>query len=215
MPAAPRRETPPFALYVISDRRLVTSLPEVFGDIAAAAPPGAVAFQLREKDLPARELAALARAVISRTRAYGARVLVNDRLDVARAVGADGVHLAATSMPPEEARGSIGLIGLSCHSPAELYAAADFAVLGPIYETPSKAAYGAPLGEGAVERARGAPLPLYAIGGVDEARTPGLVAKGAAGVAVISAVLSAKDPARAALALIEAVERGRGMGNRE
>src|SRR5262249_11229792 len=143
------------------------------------------------------------------TRRYGAALLVNDRIDVALACQADGVHLPGNSFALRDARALLGaqrLIGVSTHSPAEVASAAaasaDFAVFGPIYDTPSKRAYGAPLGLTALAAARAAAsLPLLAIGGIDADRVDAVRRAGADGVAVIRAVLAAEDPEVAAAAL--------------
>jgi thiamine-phosphate pyrophosphorylase len=167
---------------------------------------GLPAVQLREKDLPGRPLLAVAerlRAVTART---GALLFVNDRVDVAIACGADGVHLGGTSMPVDAARRLLGeraLIGVSTHAPGEAATGADFAFFGPVWETPSKSgAQGASQLAVAVRAAR---IPLLAIGGITPARVADVRAAGAAGVAVIRAILAAADPGAATRALIEAV----------
>ena len=121
-------------------------------------PPGDVAVQLREKDLPGRALVELARALRELTAAAGVAFYVNDRIDIALAVGADGVHLGGASLSPAEARAiAPGLaIGVSAHRIADLRATApaSFAVFGPIRDTPSKRAYGAPLGTEQIAKSR-------------------------------------------------------------
>jgi thiamine-phosphate pyrophosphorylase len=131
---------------------------------------------------------------------------VNDRVDVALAVGADGVQLGGGSMPVAAARALIGpgpLVGVSTHATLEVDAAAragaDFAVFGPVYPTPGKTAVG--LGPLAAATGR---LPVLAIGGVTAAGVPAVRAAGAAGVAVIRAILAAADPAAATRALLAA-----------
>lgn len=174
---------------------------------------GVRAIQLREKDLATRDLYHLAEKLLAMTRAAGAALLINDRVDVAMALSADGVHLTRRSLPPREARDLLGagkLVGISCHSLAEIREAedggVDFAVLGPIFETPSKAAFGPPLTAAALRQARGStPLPILAIGGIQAARIPEVTAAGADGVAVISAVMAAPDPGAAAAELLAAV----------
>jgi thiamine-phosphate pyrophosphorylase len=178
---------------------------------------GVRAVQLREKDLSTLELYRLAERLLARTRAAGAALLINDRVDVALALDADGVHLTRRSLPPAEARALLGpsrLLGISCHSLADLLEAVaggvDFVVLGPIFETPSKRPYGPPLGSQTLREARAlTSLPLVAIGGITPAQAPGVVAAGADGVAVISAVMAAPDPAAAAQELLAAVAAAR------
>jgi thiamine-phosphate pyrophosphorylase len=195
-------------LYFVTDRKQTAGRPLV--DIVHAALDGGVrAVQLREKDLEAGELYHLAMQVRRVTERYEARLLINDRLDVALAVGADGVHLGQTSFPVVTARrmlGSSKLIGVSTHSPAEITAAvgADFVVFGPVYFTPSKAAYGEPQG---LDRLREAvtqsPVPVFAIGGINVERLPDVLTTGAYGVAMISAISAAADPVQATRNLLQ------------
>lgn len=206
-----------FRLYVVTDRRAAgRPLAAVLGAALARAArrETRVAVQLREKDLEGRALLALAREVRDVTRAHGARLLVNDRLDVALAAEADGVHLPAGGLPPDAARrllAAVGLVGVSAHSAAEVAAArvrgADFALLGPIYDTPSKRAYGPPLGlTPLASAAAAAGMPVLAVGGVTAERVGELIAAGAQGVAVIGAVMGAPDPAAAMDRLLDAIE---------
>jgi thiamine-phosphate pyrophosphorylase len=159
--------------------------------------------QLREKALDGRELVALARDLRKVTSPTGARLTVNDRVDVAIAAGLDGVHCPESGFPAETARrllGSDALIGVSCHSLVRLRneTAAGLAFFGPVYETPSKIAYGPPLGISALREAcRSAPLPVFAIGGITPQRAVECIDAGASGVAAISAVLRSSDIAAA------------------
>ena len=150
--------------------------------------------QLREKDLTGRALYELARAAAGLARGSATRVLVNDRADVARAAGCDGVHLTTRSLDASAVRRAFGedfLIGVSAHSTAEARAAealgADFAVFGPVFDTPSKRAYGAPVGlESLRDVALSLPaFPVVALGGVDESNAAEAMRVGAAGVAGI------------------------------
>jgi thiamine-phosphate pyrophosphorylase len=198
-----------FDLYVITDRQLTDgrSLRLV---VEAALQGGARAFQLREKDLPPRELYPLALEMRQLTQTYGARLLINDRVDVALAVDADGVHLTTTSLPANIARRVLGperLIGVSTHTLAEAQAAAeegaDFLVFGPVFFTPSKAPYGQPVGLDALRAARAAVnIPILAIGGIKKANLDQVLAAGADGIAVISAIISADDPTAASQELL-------------
>jgi len=177
--------------------------------IEAALAGGVDAVQLREKDLDTRALLRLAQKLRPLTQRHGAALLVNDRIDVALAVGADGVHLPTDSFDPRDARALLGphaLIGVSTHSCADAVSAAqrgaDYVVFGPIYDTPSKQRYGAALGLealGAVTTA--VQIPVLAIGGIDESRVAAILQQGAAGVAVISALLRAADPGTTAATL--------------
>ena len=136
---------------------------------------------------------------------------MNDRADVALALGLDGVHLARTSIDPADARALLGpkaLIGVSCHSKAEVQAAlgaADYGLLGPIFETPSKREYGPPLGPDALDDVAKLGLPLYAIGGVTPERVGDV--RQAHGIAAIGAALGAVGPGAATAALWQAWQR--------
>jgi thiamine-phosphate pyrophosphorylase len=169
--------------------------------------------QLREKDLPGRALLRLAERLRAATARRGARLFVNERVDVAVAVEADGVHLGGGALPVDVARRLLpagALVGVSTHAPEEVAAAAaagaHFAVFGPVYATPAKAAFGPPQGESRLRAAvSAARLPVLAIGGVTPAAVPALRAAGAAGVAVVRAVLAAPDPAAATRTLLAAL----------
>ena len=150
--------------------------------------------QLREKGLTGRALFELASAAAHVARGSGTGVLVNDRADIARASGCDGVHLTTNSLEASVVRRAFGeefLIGVSAHTFEEARAArdggADFAVFGPVFDTPSKRAYGAPLGLEALREAAQAvaPFPLLALGGITRANIPQAIAAGARGVAAI------------------------------
>ncbi len=211
-PKSEIRNPKSWGVYLVTDRHQ-TGGRDLLEVVRQALRAGVRAVQLREKDLPTRDLYHLAEKLLVLTRAAGAALLLNDRVDVAMALGADGVHLTRRSLPPKETRdlvGPIKLIGISCHSLADVREAvdggADFVVLGPIFETPSKAAFGPPLTTRALRQARAAaPLPVLAIGGINQARIPDVMANGADGVAVVSAVMGAPDPGAAASELLAAV----------
>lgn len=197
----------PARLYLITDRAAAAprSLPEVVAAALASLPPGAAWVQLREKQLSGRALVALARELADVVHARGGRLLINDRVDVALAAGADGVHLPENGFDVATVRALAPrlLVGVSLHGGAPRDGA-DFAVLGPIWATPSKARYGEPLGLAALA-AIAAPYPVLALGGVDSPdRARAARAAGAHGVACIRAVMAAADPGAAARALYEA-----------
>lgn len=184
-------------------------------DVARAAlRGGAPALQLRGKDQPAREQAALARALLAETRAAGALLFVNDRLDVALAAGADGVHLGQDDLPLEAARRIVSpgfLIGISTETAALARAAerggADYVGVGPVYATGSKADAGEAVGCARIaEVAAAASIPVVGIGGIGADNAAEVVRAGAAGVAVISAVMQAADPERAVRDLLRAAD---------
>jgi len=189
--------------YLITDRRLTGGAEALVGAVRsslAALPEGGALVQLREKDLSGRELVALGRALFEVTTARRCPLLINDRVDVALAIGADGVHLPEAGLPIADARALLGpraIIGASTHTidaaRAAATAGADLVVFGPIWPTPSKP--GAP-GVGldallaAVAAAR--PTPLYALGGIDSPdRIAAARAAGAHGTAGIRRYLAA------------------------
>ena len=193
-----------FRLYVVTDRHEATGrdLEEI---VAAAAQGGAGAIQLREKDLSARDLYALGVRLQAALAPYGVPLLINDRLDVALALDAAGVHLAGHSLPTAVARRVLGagkLLGVSTHSVEEARCAAedgaDFIVFGPVFATPSKVVYGPPQGlQHLTTVVRAVSIPVIAIGGIDHTNLPQVVHAGAYGVAMIRAVLAAPDPYKA------------------
>jgi thiamine-phosphate pyrophosphorylase len=167
--------------------------------------------QLREKNLSARVLCELAARAARLARGSATRVLVNDRADVARAAGCDGVQLTTRSLEPAVVRRAFGadfIIGVSAHTLSEARAArdggADFALLGPVFDTPSKRAYGPPLGLEALREAARAlsPFALVALGGVTLENARACLDAGARGVAAIRLFADAPDLA----AVVRAVE---------
>ncbi len=196
-------------LYLITDRHATRGRPLAVVVAAAlhGAPPGdraKIAVQLREKDLSGRQSLELALELRVVTRHFGAQLFVNDRVDVALASGADGVHLGAGSLCVQDVRQIAPSlrIGVSTHSRADIEMAAaggaSFAVFGPVFETPSKRALGRPQGleslASAAQTADGLGLPLVALGGVVPQNGAACLAAGAVGLACIRAVLSDPDP---------------------
>lgn len=202
---------------LITDRRLMGGEAGFAAAIAralAGVAPGAAWLQVREKDLGGRALAALVRAALAVAHPRGIPVLVNDRLDVALATGADGVHLPEDGLDLDAVRALAAplLVGCSRHSVdsalAAAHAGADLVQLGPILATPSKLAFGPPLGLPALSAARaglaaaGLATRLVAVGGIDSpARARDARDVGAHAIGVIRAIWTAADPAAAAHAL--------------
>lgn len=188
-------------LYVVTDRQQTAGRP-LEAVVAAAARGGAGMIQLREKDLTARELYDLGARLQSLLMPHGIPLLINDRLDVAQALDAAGVHLAGHSLSPAQARRQLGpdkLLGVSTHSLEEARQAmregVDFIVFGPVYDTPSKRQYGSPQGlQRLAEVVAHVTCPVIAIGGIDTDNLPQVLQTGAHGVAMIRAVLAAPDP---------------------
>jgi thiamine-phosphate pyrophosphorylase len=180
--------------------------------IEAAAAAGVDWIQIREKDLSGRDCAVLTREALQRTAksqassVARARIVVNDRLDVALAESADGVHFGEKSLPVAEAkrlvvdRGARNnfVIGVSCHSLDAARSAArdgaDYLFFGPVFATPSKAAFGAPQGlEGLATVCREVSIPVLAIGGIALENASACLAAGASGIAAIRLFQDAQD----------------------
>jgi thiamine-phosphate pyrophosphorylase len=208
-----------FKLYLITDRRLAGerglagTIEIVLQAAAEFAPQPPIAVQLREKDLDARPLLELARELREICRRYHVPMLINGRIDVALAAGADGVHLPSDGISSDDARKLLGpskLIGVSTHDANEIAHAAvqgaDFAVFGPVFAPISKDAYAAPCGpQGLASVCAAASIPVFALGGISAARLAELRNSGAAGAAAIGAVIGADDPAKAVRELLEAL----------
>jgi thiamine-phosphate pyrophosphorylase len=184
-------------LCLITDRKAlgtgtaaIDALVELARDASAA---GIDWIQLREKDLPARSLHALAVRLVDAVAKGAARIVVNDRFDVALAAGAAGVHLTTQSLAADVVRAATGarlVIGASTHSEAEARAAAgsgaDYVVCGPVFATPSKSGFGLPLGAAEVARIAGViSTPLLALGGIDAASASEAMRSPVAGLAAI------------------------------
>ena len=189
-------------LIVITDTGLAAprSVVEV---VAAALAGGAKAVQLRNKGESARELMAVGTELRARTRQAGALLFVNDRMDVALALGADGVHLGPADLPVAAVRRHAPpgfLVGRSADDPLVARTAvadgADYIGCGTVYATTTKADAGDVIGlEGLRAVVEAVAVPVVGIGGITAARAPEVVGTGAAGVAVVGAVMAAADPA--------------------
>jgi thiamine-phosphate pyrophosphorylase len=205
-------QVPRPALMLITDETLP---PRRVRDVVdAACQAGCVLVQLRNRLVSARVFHELAVELRRITSAHRSRLLINDRIDVALAVAADGAHLPESGMPTGSARSLLGatrILGRSAHSPETVAAmkdcSLDYVQFGPVYETESKRAFGPAQGlvrlREAVLAADG--LPVVAVGGIDTERALGVLAAGASGIAVIGAVMRSAEPAVATSALLGAL----------
>lgn len=213
----------PLLCYVTDRRSLPGATPEastvaLLKKISQSAAAGVDWVQIREKDLSAKELASLTREALritteSSSSARTIRVIVNDRLDIAVAERASGVHLGENSLPaaeakrliqPAQTKGLLGeafLIGVSCHSvdsaKAAEVAGADYIFFGPVFATPSKSTFGEPQGLARLrEVCRTVAIPVLAIGGITLDNTASCIEAGAAGIAAIRLFQDSSDPVR-------------------
>jgi thiamine-phosphate pyrophosphorylase len=194
-----------YSLYLVTDTELARgrSLRQI---VAAAIYGGVTMVQYREKNASTRRMIEEALELCQLCCSYNVPFIVNDRLDVALAVGADGVHVGQDDMPAAVARKLIGpgkILGVSVENVAQAQAAladgADYVGASPIFATPTKTDAPPPMGiEGLQELARGCTLPIVAIGGLNAANAAAVLRAGAAGLAVVSAIVSAEDVERAA-----------------
>jgi thiamine-phosphate pyrophosphorylase len=200
---------PSFDLYLVTDRTQTRGR-DLLWVLEQALAGGVKAIQLREKDLGGKELFHLAEKTRNLCERYDAKLFINDRVDVALGVDAAGVQLGKASLPIEIARSLLGphkLIGASIHSLMEGQQAertgADFVLFGPVYFTPSKAAFGAPQGLASLAKiVEMLSLPVYAIGGVTPDNTTSVQRVGARGVALIAAIRGAEKPQDAAQTMV-------------
>jgi thiamine-phosphate pyrophosphorylase len=197
-------------LMVITDRELARprNVIDIVDEVLQA---GAPAIQLRDKSATAADLLALARSILPLARAHGALLIVNDRLDVALAAGADGVHLGPDDLPVSAARRIAPpgfVIGYSTDDPERARAAerdgASYIGCGAVFGTSTKAEAAAEqIGPGGLDRvARAVSIPVIGIGGIGPANAASLKRTAAAGVAVVSAIMAATDPAAVTRALL-------------
>ncbi len=192
-------------LHVLTNEA-VAGRPDRARQAAAVARAGRLALHARGPSLTGREHTELARTLAAAVEGTPALLFVNDRADLARLVGAQGLHLPAAGLPVPAARALLGpgvLIGRSVHSLAEVECAvdegADYLMLGPVFETASHPG-SAPVGLDLIARAQ--PVPVIAVGGVTAERVPQCLDAGAYGVAVIRAVWDAPDAGRAARTIL-------------
>ena len=204
---------------LVTDRALSRGRSTV--DVALEAVAGGVAcVQLREKTCGTREFLEQARALVEVLRPLGVPLIVNDRVDVALAAGADGVHVGQGDMPAADARrlGPPGwIVGVSAESVADAVRAeadgADYVGASPVFGTPTKVDHAPPLGLAGLAAIRAAVgIPVVAIGGLHAGNAAEVVRAGADGLAVVSAVVAAESPRAAAAALRRAIDEAIGGG---
>ena len=218
-----RANNKPIICYV-TGRRSLPAAPQLdlihplLERIVAIASAGVDWIQIREKDLSGKQTASLVRQALDRVSKQGShsksetRIIVNDRLDVALAEQAGGVHLGENSLPVDDAKRLLlstpaaqtpardFILGVSCHSPeaakSAAYSGADYIFFGPVFATPSKAAYGAPQGlDRLAQVCSSVNIPVLAIGGITLANISSCLSAGASGIAAIRLFQDASDPA--------------------
>ncbi len=205
---------PKFDLYLVTDRKQAAGR-DLLWVLEQALDGGVKGIQLREKDLGGGQLFHLAERIKALCDAHHASLLINDRVDVAMAVDADGVHLGGASIPVRTARKLMGdnkLIGVSTHSLKEAQeseqAGADFLVFGPVFFTSSKAPYGEPQGLGPLKKVvEKLSIPVYSIGGIKADNIAEVKATGVRGVSLISAIISVTYPLAATEEILRSLER--------
>ncbi|RJQ30149.1 MAG: thiamine phosphate synthase [Peptococcaceae bacterium] len=207
-----------YSLYVITGDKFSLDRP-VLEVVGAAIEGGATVVQLREKEMDARRLVETGRGIRELTRRRGVAFIVNDRVDIALAVDADGVHVGPDDLPVPVARRMMGagkIIGVSAGNVAEARQAeregANYIGLGSLFGTSTKEDAGAPVGLEMVRRVTAAvSVPVVGIGGVKACNAGEVIRAGAAGVAVVTAVVGAGDIAAAAGELLSAVKRAKSV----
>jgi len=202
-----------WSLYLVTDSRQSRGRSNL-EIVQAAVRGGVTVVQLREKEMTTRQLLAEGRRIRELLRSVGVAFLVNDRVDIALALDADGVHLGKNDMPVETARRLLGdhkIIGMSVEHPDEAEAAvdsgADYLAASPIYITPTKPELETGLGlQGLREIRRRTSLPVIAIGGMNRHTAADVILAGADGVAVVSSIVAADDPETAARDILHEVQ---------
>jgi thiamine-phosphate pyrophosphorylase len=196
-------------LYLVADRGYAAGR-RLRPIVEAAVRAGVTLVQIRDKGDDARAFLAEALELRDALAGTGVPLLVNDRIDIARAIGADGVHLGQSDLPPPIAREQLGpdaIIGLSIESPAQVgngvFEGVDYLGVGPVFATKTKPDAAPPIDLDGLAAIRAAtPLPMVGIGGVGPANAAAVRATGVEGICVVSAILGAADPAAATRALL-------------
>jgi thiamine-phosphate pyrophosphorylase len=203
-----------YSLYLVTDRGLARGRSNL--EIVTAAVDGGVTIvQLREKDCPTLEFIEQAQSIKAYLKARNVPLIINDRVDIAQAVKADGVHLGQTDMPLEAAKRILGaemIIGISAESIEDALTAekggADYLGVSPIYATPTKTDTAPALGlKGLRDIRKAVKLPLVGIGGLNRDNAADVIRNGSDGVAVVSAIVAADDPEAAARELKQVIKK--------
>ena len=209
-------QTIDYSLYLVTDRGLSRGR-STLDIVKAAIRGGATCVQLREKECPTLEFIERALSIKEFLTARGIPLIINDRLDIAQAVNADGVHLGQTDMPLDIAKAIVGdtmIIGISAESLEDAIEAekggADYLGVSPIYATPTKTDTAPPLGlEGLRQIRATVKIPLVGIGGLNKDNSAEVIRNGADGVAVVSAIVAADDPEAACRELKQIIAEAR------
>lgn len=210
------RPAPDYSLYLVTDPVLCAAR-GVAETVRLAVAGGATVVQVREKDAELADFIAVARAVKAVLAGTGVPLVINDNIEVAQAVGADGIHVGQSDTPVAEVRAALGpqaIVGLSVETMAQAAEAealpVDYLGVSPVFDTPTKTDTAPAWGLDGLSRLRAATsLSLVGIGGINAANTAEVVRAGADGVAVVSAICSAPDPEAAARDLIQQIENAR------
>jgi thiamine-phosphate pyrophosphorylase len=203
-----------YSLYLVTDRGLARGRSNL-EIVTAAVDVGVTIVQLREKDCPTLELIEQAQSIKAYLKARNVPLIINDRVDIAQAVKADGVHLGQTDMPLEAAKRILGaemIIGISAESIEDALTAekggADYLGVSPIYATPTKTDTAPALGlKGLRDIRKAVKLPLVGIGGLNRDNAADVIRNGSDGVAVVSAIVAADDPEAAARELKQVIKK--------
>lgn len=204
------RRSVDLSLYLVTNRESL-EFDDFLTIIRASVEGGVKIVQLREKETPAREMISTGKRLLSVLKPHGIPLIINDRVDVAHAVGADGVHLGQSDLKVAEARAILGekaIIGLSVESLGQAIAAngedVDYLAASPIFQTKTKTDCGEPWGlDGLKQLCAVSSHPVIAIGGIDETNAKQVIDCGAVGVAVVSVIFNASCPKTAASNMIE------------
>jgi len=205
-----------YSLYLVTNRDLSRGKATI-EIVKAGVTGGVTCVQLREKNCSTRKFIKEALSVKKYLKKHNIPLIINDRVDVAQAIGADGVHLGQTDMPLTMAKDILKdsmIIGISVESLEDAIRAekdgADYIGISPIFATPTKTDTAPPLGlEGLKEISRAVSLPKVAIGGLNKENAGEVILNGANGIAVVSAIVSADDPRKAAEELSYIIKRAR------